>query len=69
MGVDGRLPQQCQKQGDWQWIGCEQKTHPVATLDQANKNGMIFVTVAYGGQSAMVAIEVGDDEVFESGFE
>jgi hypothetical protein len=36
---------------------------------QADKYGLIFVTVSYGGQSAMAVIRVGDDEVFESGFE
>jgi hypothetical protein len=45
------------------------QTYQGAGAYKATKNGMIFVTVSYGGQSAMVVIKVGDDEVFESGFE
>jgi pimeloyl-ACP methyl ester carboxylesterase len=45
------------------------QTYQGAGAYQATKNGMIFVTVSYGGQSAMVVIKVGDDEVLQSGFE
>jgi len=36
---------------------------------QATHDGLIFVSVGFQGQSAQVKIQVGEDEIFESGFE